>query len=297
MKLYKYTTINKNLFDMLNNQYFYCSDIKKFDDLFDARMPFDLSVRKEQITNKYVEEVLQSELPYFVAKKGKNDFSIIDNLLSKEIIDSIDFSNEDNFIYDNESQKNEEISNRVFNILSNKQVILYFKKLFKTLISIQTEIKVCCFSAEKDNPILWSMYGDHFKGCCIEYDVSESLIKQVNYIKRYELDPLYMIINGALINKTYKKIKIDKNKVKKMLLELMYSKDELWKFQNEYRVITRESKVKCTINNIYLGYKISKKNENKILNYLGNFKIKKMKIDYINQTFKFDEYIQNRKEI
>lgn len=38
MKLYKYTTINDNLFDMLIKEYFYCSNAIHFDDVFDGKM-------------------------------------------------------------------------------------------------------------------------------------------------------------------------------------------------------------------------------------------------------------------
>ncbi|CAH6781210.1 conserved hypothetical protein [Vibrio chagasii] len=37
---------------------------------------------------------------------------------------------------------------------------------------LQNDFKVMCFSQSSDHPILWSQYGDNFKGMCIEYDLN-----------------------------------------------------------------------------------------------------------------------------
>ncbi|WP_061017907.1 DUF2971 domain-containing protein [Vibrio splendidus] len=37
---------------------------------------------------------------------------------------------------------------------------------------LQNNFKVMCFSQSSDHPILWSQYGDNFKGMCIEYDLN-----------------------------------------------------------------------------------------------------------------------------
>ncbi|MCK8071058.1 DUF2971 domain-containing protein [Vibrio sp. 1CM23M] len=37
---------------------------------------------------------------------------------------------------------------------------------------LQENFKIMCFSQSSDHPILWSQYGDNFKGMCIEYDLN-----------------------------------------------------------------------------------------------------------------------------
>ncbi|MCG9544791.1 DUF2971 domain-containing protein [Vibrio sp. Isolate33] len=37
---------------------------------------------------------------------------------------------------------------------------------------LQNNFKVMCFSQSNNHPILWSQYGDNFKGMCIEYDLN-----------------------------------------------------------------------------------------------------------------------------
>ncbi|OEF95274.1 DUF2971 domain-containing protein [Vibrio splendidus] len=37
---------------------------------------------------------------------------------------------------------------------------------------LQQNFKIMCFSQSSDHPILWSQYGDNFKGMCIEYDLN-----------------------------------------------------------------------------------------------------------------------------
>ena len=38
--------------------------------------------------------------------------------------------------------------------------------------NLQNNFKIMCFSQSSDHPILWSQYGDNFKGMCIEYDLN-----------------------------------------------------------------------------------------------------------------------------
>ncbi|PMM41251.1 DUF2971 domain-containing protein [Vibrio splendidus] len=38
--------------------------------------------------------------------------------------------------------------------------------------NLQNNFKLMCFSQSSSHPILWSQYGDNFKGMCIEYDLN-----------------------------------------------------------------------------------------------------------------------------
>ena len=47
-----------------------------------------------------------------------------------------------------------------------------------------------CFSAEKDNPVLWSHYADRHKGICLGFEVRDAVVDPMNYVEsRTELRP------------------------------------------------------------------------------------------------------------
>lgn len=281
MILYKYTKINDYFFDMLDNEYFYCSNTNKFDDVFDGKMPFDFKTNEKDITYEFVRNLILEEIQYLVSERDPVDFEKFNKLLTK-----IDFSkieiNELNDNYDEESQEATNILNRAQAILTTKESLCILRKYIKKLIAFQNKIRICCFSNKLDNQVLWSMYANQYRGCCIEYDVPDEIVRKVVYKDRYLNDPLFAVID-CIVNKG----NIDCLNLNGLLEGLILSKHKDWKFQEEFRVIDFREKIPCKIKSIILGYKISKKNEKKILSYNIKYKIKKMKFNYINQNFDF----------
>lgn len=94
------------------------------------------------------------------------------------------------------------------------------------------------------NKLMWAHYGDSHRGICLEYKVLNShFIYPVNYVKyrtniTTEVNQLikrtsYWVNNGFAIDKAEDKALIEKINL------LMISKGSEWKYENEYRVVTR----------------------------------------------------------
>lgn len=140
------------------------------------------------------------------------------------------------------------------------------------------------------------MYADNFSGACIEYEYKHR-ISAVKYGKRYDHDPLFKLMDMVYTEH----LKIDSNLVSiaaKTLEHLMLSKDNLWKFQKEYRLIIfnddqknmEKNKKSCQINAIYLGCRVKDNICNFITDkYKHKFIIEKMKINHYSQCIEFEK--------
>ncbi len=297
MELYKYKKIDDNFFNMLNEQYLYCSETKYFDDVFDGKMPFEFDINEEDITPEFTKNLLEREYNYFVSNRRFNEKQLlkkIQQLVAK--INLSEITSESVFPIE-ESEEISQLNNiytKLHSVFSCPQIISLFQSYLKTLLSIQKQLRICSLSSIKDNQVLWSMYADNFKGACIEYEIDKKLPKRVIYQHRDDYDPLFRMMEMIYNQKSIHKNTTDciENTIKNLLL----SKDPSWKFQKEYRVmifndtpeIEEKNKVSCKIKAIYLGYKISEDNRNKILSACRNkFALKEMKINHYMQTFDF----------
>lgn len=80
-----------------------------------------------------------------------------------------------------------------------------------------------CFSRAWNNPLLWSHYGDKHRGLCLGFDVPDSLLTSVRYVKGMRR------IN--ILSPATKKQAVDR-----LLDRLRYTKYEGWKYEDEVRL-------------------------------------------------------------
>lgn len=290
MKLYKYTTINDNLFDMLIKEYFYCSNAIHFDDVFDGKMPFE-NISKDKITDLEIKNILDEEIQNLVSVRGKINCSE-SNEIKIDLNTPIEESYEDYEDYmanlepcPEELEMAATISN-ASTILFSKENFEKIKKFILYLIEKQNKMKICCFTKNVDNQVLWSMYANQFDGVCIEYEINDSETKffhDVFYGSRFDYDPLYYLINCILNKKEVKE-----QDVYDIANKLMLCKNNDWSFQKEVRYFSKQNIRPCKISCLYIGYKVSKKYEELLTKIVNDkFPIRRMVVDCWNQTYKF----------
>ena len=102
---------------------------------------------------------------------------------------------------------------------------------------IQTELLkqnnrgVCCLSAEYDNPLLWSHYGDQHNGYCVGYSLSRNpkpIINEVVYGGVRTV--MTSLIAQAVLND-------DTDAQKKLIDNILLRKAEPWNYEKEWRIL------------------------------------------------------------
>lgn len=289
MKLYKYTKINDNLFDMLIKGYFYCSDVIHFDDVFDGKMPFEC-MSKDKITDLEIKNILNAEIQYLVSVRGRitclesNEINIDLNTPIEELYEDY----EDFMAYEicPEELEIAATTSKASAILFSKENFAKIKEFILSLIEKQSNMKICCFAKNVDNQVLWSMYANQFDGVCIEYEINDNEAEDfydVFYGVRFDYDPLYYMINCILNQKEVKK-----QEVYDIAKKLMLCKNYDWSFQKEVRYFSKQNIIPCKISCLYIGYKVSKKYEELLTKIVNDkFPIRRMIVDYWNQTYNF----------
>ncbi|MEZ8696485.1 DUF2971 domain-containing protein [Vibrio lentus] len=99
---------------------------------------------------------------------------------------------------------------------------------------LQNEFKVMCFSQSSDHPILWSQYGDSFKGMCIEYDLNHyDGEANLNCFKvQYEDDPTRFILPPAQ--------DLQRSDLGAALFKIKHSN---WRYEEEYRWVLHDDEL------------------------------------------------------
>lgn len=253
-------------------------------------MPFE-NISKDKITDLEIKNILDEEIQNLVSVRGKINCSE-SNEIKIDLNTPIEESYEDYEDYmANLEPCPEELEmaatiSKASTILFSKENFEKIKKFILYLIERQSNMKICCFTKNVDNQVLWSMYANQFDGVCIEYEINESEAKSfynVSYDLRFKYDPLDYLIRCILNNK-----KENEKDAYDMANKLMLCKNNDWSFQNEVRYFSKQNIRPCKISCLYIGYKVSKKYEELLTKIIKDkFPIRRMVVDYWNQTYNF----------
>lgn len=128
-----------------------------------------------------------------------------------------------------------------------------------------------CLATDQKNRLMWSHYADSYKGFCIEYDFSglkDTLIPfPILYSETRPLVPGNLWIDRN--QESLAQATID------LILGLL-TKDKMWEYENEWRVLIPASNppdIKIPITAVYLGENISKENKEILLEIAKNHHI------------------------
>lgn len=239
-----------------------------------------MSVLLEESISENMAELMINEGKYLVEHFGEeellamnsNDFKLEDiakRFQIKEDIDEIDTYFEisikvcpqsDNDIKEKQCKFNEKV-----------------KQMQKIM---DQDFAVGCLTTDYRNNLMWSHYADGHKGFCIEYDFKD--LKNINNLLpvAYSTDrpsiPLESIYNCSKDMST---------EVAKALLIALLTKDNIWEYENEWRIIISATEGKNIemppISAIYLGVEMPEGDKKKLIEIASKKKIpvKQMVVD------------------
>ena len=103
-----------------------------------------------------------------------------------------------------------------------------------------------CFSKGWQNPVLWSHYADNHKGLCLGFDVSDDLLRQVNYEDQR--------LPARLLQDVIDKPSEPDVKDMDIMLEILSTKSSDWHYEQEYRMFPLLSDAKRIDDLYYLDF-------------------------------------------
>lgn len=292
--LYKYRSFDNYTFKMIEEDYVYLTPVNGLDDPFDCLNDFDTSEyydeKAQKITPKAVDFVINIACP-----NGLQNLSVKEiRKLAIECIDKngIDFEKAPKIVRSNGTTTITEIEpvfimfdsfNENFkNILQGTELDGFAKSAKEP----GDRVGVCSLSETRDNKVMWSLYSNVYKGYCVEYEVP----------KRKEVTPnLCPVIytkrsNNSFIEKMLEYFvnsmlrSISNGNIKGNIgasMELFCTKDSDWSYQREWRLFGKAQdyfkylKIKA----IYLGFQVSKENEDEMKRYAEQYKFKLYKMN------------------
>ena len=293
VKFYKYKKVIDDGYvyfrDMLQKEYAYCSKVDSFDDIFDGRMPFGKSIDEKDLneyTDDDIKDIISTECMYLDSERHfdlQEWLKEVDEVLKKTDLSNVTIDSEITY-----EPTNEEIEENIKDsmnlwLFTQEKFVSYYKQVIKKLYELQKNLRIGCLTTDNKNQVLWSMYGDNFKGACIEYEIDETLPKKVIYGNRDDFDPILYSMRKF---KNHENITIEE--IKKLLENLLISKKDTWSFQNEYRILTFEEKIPCKITGIYFGKYLPDNCKNQIYEeFKDKYDFFNMKFNHYQQTYDF----------
>lgn len=135
---------------------------------------------------------------------------------------------------------------------------------------LRGDIYVFCFSELYNSILMWSHYAKNNTGFCVEYDTS--LIK--DYIKQNLVPVLYENKYIDITNSI-----ISSNKNSGIICSIVKARD--WEYEKEWRLIEYEANhkyLKKQISAIYLGINCDTKNQERVVSWGNENKVKILKM-------------------
>ncbi|EHO13839.1 DUF2971 domain-containing protein [Myroides odoratimimus] len=214
--------------------------------------------------NKYTIDSLVFNYYWAASAESMNDVfegdSVLDNI-EKEISHIKDGPKKDNFI------------------LENKKLILSTKKT----------LGLFCLTQDSKNILMWSHYGDSFRGICIEYNDNILAKLKDHKSQKYTVNYKNKIPNISF-HKLYSDNSSDYRRLKQTLIG---TKAKCWSYEKEIRLIhdgvNAFDYIPEAIEAIYFGYKFPKEESLKIIRALKDQNVKYYKMAKGNYLIKYEE--------
>ncbi|EGR1265477.1 DUF2971 domain-containing protein [Vibrio cholerae] len=113
------------------------------------------------------------------------------------------------------------------------------KILEKEWERILSELRICCFTTDDENTLMWAHYANGGRGCAIEFELHDDYKPiKVSYAKK------------PVVNKS--------ELTKEKAVEILRYKDKSWKYEQEYRCLTEEMFVPIIVKKLILGPRVPK---------------------------------------
>lgn len=294
--LYKFRKFDEYTIDMIKNNYVYLAKASTLDDPFDC-LTFPDSILDFNSTNleltperlNYLSNMISRPLPLMNALNAKDLTKIIkqslingkvdESLIRKEVLKRNDIDEKEKWRIINTFDYLNSLSIDAKQDEKLEEHINYF-------INAKQNFGVCSLTTKRDNKPMWSLYGDVYKGYCIEYDIPiiDDVINNifpVIYKTKYD-NSVYKAFFKTLYGQVERQLTNGhRNGGVAALIELLCTKDRDWAYQDEWRLIGTEGFkfYELKIKNIYLGFDVSENNEKKILSASKDYDYKVYKMN------------------
>lgn len=282
-KLYKYVTLNENYTDSIINNYLYLCPAKELDDQFECRVDFPIGKvldNKSVVDDTFVEALIDKVSEYTSNFDREKMAETIIACLDKEKRPdlgkiSLEFDKFDINITD---EQKDNLLKAFSALMTGAWISDNSERLFKFLIekayAAQEQIGIGSLTENNKSQVMWEMYGNHYRGVCIEYDFTDDLNAMINtlpviYADKRKSSLLLILVNICIDSfmLALSKGKIGSMNSAKDYVKLFLTKYNEWSFQKEWRLIG-EAGFKYPapkIKKIYLGKRISESDKNKIM--------------------------------
>lgn len=110
--------------------------------------------------------------------------------------------------------------------------------------------EVICFSGKWNDKLMWSHYADSHRGICLEYSLrfgGKYEVFPMTYVKKRqnfenELSE-WIKVKGEALSSLCKNHNMTEDQKRRMHIcgKIMYTKDWIWKYEKEYRIVTRNN--------------------------------------------------------
>ncbi|EHU9446835.1 DUF2971 domain-containing protein [Vibrio vulnificus] len=113
------------------------------------------------------------------------------------------------------------------------------RELAKEWEAILSNLRICCFTPDNENALMWAHYADGGRGCMIEFVLHDDYKPiKVSYAKKPILCKSQLTTEQAI--------------------KILQYKDKSWKYEREYRCITSDVFVPITVKGITFGPRVPK---------------------------------------
>ena len=191
---------------------------------------------------------LKKQVIYFSSPLKFND--PYDCALTPSLLPPSDLETEElrkNYLGDSNlpAQAREEFESYGTNKLRASLVAAARSGFSETIKDFATNRGVACFSECNDDLLMWSHYGGHYKGFCLEFSTAVETFHKVNQVKYVNEQPTISVHTA---------LRGDFNAIK----ELFCTKSAAWSYEKEWRAIHKQAGVEyCypagALTGIYFG--------------------------------------------
>lgn len=155
--------------------------------------------------------------------------------------------------------------------LKQKCSKIFNNKTIPDVQNIASKALIGCFSKRNDSILMWSHYADSHRGACIEFEVDDSLFKDIEYNDDKCFFDIYSTVEKLLIeNFKGKESDLENKEMINIILKPFYSKAKDWSYEKETRIVIHEKEVSkypitltdsyylnLKIKRIYIGSKVN----------------------------------------
>ncbi len=277
--LYKYRSFDKYTKEMLEEPYVFLAPVKDLDDPFDCLTnPGVEPDKKDSLDSKGL-----SMIDYVIDIVCSLGNTSINKKEIKRIIPRCYVNgeyNEDNARAAFEEttlippEQKEMLLGVLRNVDSVTETIVKDKSmenLAKILIDPSDKVGICSLSTKRDNKVMWSLYGNKYKGYCVEYDIPNDEEIRFNlcptiYKRNDDNNLIRKMVKLGVANCIRFMSEGNLNRGIGCMNELFCTKDTDWQYQDEWRLIGNAEAHcnKLKVKAVYVGFKVSDNNLLKI---------------------------------